>query len=302
MARLQEQFTQFLERPDISPFTRDKYFYRLRSFVETHSQSPADEITRDMMLNYIQAQTHLSDPSKSILRQCFHAFLSFCGVDPNPAATLPNWRETPHYIHVPNDADVEKCWLTAVEMCKSGHPLHLRNGLIFTLAVVSGNRRGEIRNLTIQNLLISLEHANSNGIHHVYTTGKTVRQTGEVLLRYMAVHVPFIRDYLAIRPETPETAVFVNLNPSHPKYGEKLSLTAFDRIRRDVCKRAGCESITYQELRRRLATKIARTQGVDVAAHALNHSPESGDRVVRLYYYDPDKDAVDRAVSAALNF
>ena len=240
MARLNERFTQFVARPNISKHTANKYFYRLRNFVLLHGDKSPNEITTDMMLDYIQAQTHLSDPSRAILRQCFHALLAFCDVDPNPASHLPRWREEPRYISVPTDSDVEKCWHTAMGMCKSGEAINLRNGLIFALAVVSGNRRGELRNLSIKNLLDSLGNANSDGVHRVYTTGKS----GDAILRYMPVHVPFIHAYLEIRPKTPSTAFFVVLQPSHPNYGQKLSLTAFDRIRRQICKRSGCNSIT----------------------------------------------------------
>ena len=44
---------------------------------------------------------------------------------------------------------------------------------------------------------------------------------------------------------------------------------------------------------------IARSEGVDVAALLLNHSPHSGDRVIRAYYYDPDKERADRAAYLA---
>lgn len=66
-----------------------------------------------------------------------------------------------------------------------------------------------------------------------------------------------------------------------------------------ICKDAKIEVIIYQELRRRLATIIARSAGVDVAAQALNHSPHTGDRVIRLFYYNPDLEAVDKATCEA---
>lgn len=292
MEPLADTFQEFIDRPELSQHTRNKYYYRLRPFIQTHGHKQPTEITTDMIRDYIDGQKHLSDPSRSILRQSFHALLSYCGLDPNPAASLPRYRETPQHIITPDDLEVSRAWDTALAMCKSGHPVKLRDGLIFSLAVVSGNRRGEIRNLQLSDLQAALRDKST--VHRVYTTGKT----GEVIMRLLPLHLPIIKDYLAIRPDIGgETAVFVNLNKTHADYGQQLSLTAFDRIRHSVCKRAGCNPISYQELRRRLATKIARQYGVDVAAHALNHSPQSGDRVIRSYYYDPDKEAVDRAIT-----
>lgn len=78
-------------------------------------------------------------------------------------------------------------------MSMSGEAAAIRDGLIFALSVVSGNRRGELRNLPIKDLQIALNHP----------------------------------------------------------------------------------------------------------AHALNHSPHSGDRVIRAYYYNPDIARADKATASA---
>ncbi len=84
--------------------------------------------------------------------------------------------------------------------------------------------------------------------------------------------LPQFRKQLALRPYGSD-ALFVNLGKGSPKLGEQLSLVSFNRVRWKICKDAKTDVITYQELRRRLATIIARSAGVDVAAQALNHSP-----------------------------
>jgi integrase len=61
-----------------------------------------------------------------------------------------------------------------------------------------------------------------------------------------------------------------------------------------VCEAAGVPLVTYQELRRAKATKVAQTYGLHVAAQVLGHS--SGVQVVRDYYYNPDVEASYRAV------
>lgn len=292
---ISNEFQQFIDRDTISPFTRDKYFYRLRPFLALHGQKQPQEITTAMIAQYIDAQTQLAEPSKALLRGCFHAFFAFCGLgDDNPAKGLPHWRETPRRVNLPQEDAVKLALATAVAMNNGKRPSDIRDGLIFALAVVSGNRRGEIRNLPLADLREAMTDPHGD-VYRVYTNGKT----GEAVLRFTGFHLPLIGRYLTIRPETNDPHTFVNLNPQHEAYGRQLSLVAVDRVRPKVCKRAGVGIITYQELRRRLATIIARSQGVDVAALLLNHSPHSGDRVIRAYYYDPDKERADRAAVLA---
>ena len=282
----------FLDRKEISQPTRRKYYYRLRRFVAAHADEEPANITTPMLLDFINAQP-VSEASKSILRQCFHAFFAFCGLEgANPAKDLPRWRDAPRRVILPNEQGVKLALSAAVDMCQSSRPVHVRDGLIFTLAVMGGNRRGEIRNLKIIEMIEALKNQEANGIYRVFTYGKT----GDCILRFTDFHVPHLLRYLSIRPMSGEY-VFVNLNPGQ-RYGQQLSLVAFRRVREKVCQRAGVGLITYQELRRRLATTIARTVNVDTAAHALNHSPHSGDRVIRLFYYDPDKAKTDTAVAA----
>lgn len=288
MTSLSSQFVAFLNRPGKSEFTKQKYFYRLRDFVNTHGRVKANEITTDMIADYIESKEPLAEASKAIIRQCAHAFLAFCGCDPNPADAIPRYRETPKRIITPNDDHVKRALDEAVSMCSFGEAGMVRDGLIFALAVVSGNRRGELRNLPMKDLLASLKRP-ENGVYRVYTEGKT----GEAITRFLAFHVPLIQAYLDIRPLTDCPYVFVN------DKGRHLSLVGFDRARPKVCKRAGVPVITYQELRRRLATIIANSEGVDVAANALNHSPHTGDRVIRAYYWNPDRVKVDKATALA---
>lgn len=287
MTYLSEHFEKFVERPEISEFTRQKYFYRLRAFVTSYSRFNADQVTTDMLLDYIESQ-ELAEASKAIVRACFHAFFAFCGCEPNPAKSLPRWRETPRRIITPSDDHVKRALDEAVRMTNLGEAAAVRDGLIFALSVVSGNRRGELRCLPMDDLMIALDNPQDE-VYRIYTQGKT----GEAVTRFTEFHVPLIGAYLDVRPVTGCPYLFVN------DKGDHLSLVGFDRARPKVCKRAGVPTITYQQLRRRVATIIANNQGVDVAAHALNHSPHSGDRVIRAYYYDPDMSRADKATASA---
>jgi integrase len=298
---LAEWFELFLEREGLSEFTRQKYQYRLRPFVLLHGQKLPAAITKDDVARFIASKPALADPSKQLLRNSLHALFAYClkGTgSPNPVSGIPKWRDYPRRVHLPDETAVMVALETAVTMNEGMHPPSIRDGLIFALAVVSGNRRGELRNLPLVDVLEALEHPESGeggNVYRVYTNGKT----GDAICRFTEFHRPMIARYLAVRPATLSPAIFVNLNTTHPKYGQKLSLVAFDRVRPRVCKIAGVQNVTYQELRRRLATHIARAVNVDVAAQALNHSPHTGDRVIRAHYYDPDKAQVDAALLAA---
>lgn len=289
---LKQRFHEFLSR-DLSKHTRDKYHYRLRPFIERYSQRQPEEVTAEMIATFIESKPDLSEASKAILKSCFHAFLNFCNVSPNPAAALPHWRDTPKRVIVPQEQDVAQLLNQAIALSLSGSPREKRDSLILSLSVMSGNRRGELRALSLPEVTDALQHP-ENGVYHAETSGKA----GTAVIRFTAFHVPFIQRYTAVRPPTPCQFYFVNLNPFHKSYGQQLSLVGFNRARHHICKRAGVPVITYQELRRRLATMIARRKGVDIAAHALGHSPHSGDRVIRAFYYDPDKAAVDAACLA----
>ena len=254
---------------------------------------PAD-IETAMIADYIAARPDWSEATKSLIRDCFHAFLAFCGCKPNPADELPNWSDVPRHVAVPKEGCVMRAFETAVQMCESESAADIRDGLVFVLAVYSGCRRGEFRDLTINELFEALEYPESDGTFRMFTSGKT----GEAIMRFSRYHLPYIERYLGFRPDGSDS-LFVNLDSRSSQYGQGLSLVTFNRMRWKVCKRADVPVVTYQDLRKRLATMVARTNGVDVAAHALNHSPHSGDRVIRLFYYDPDKAAVDRACQDA---
>lgn len=288
---LNERFSEFLSR-DISKHTRNKYYYRLRPFLAHHGEKEPEEVTTEMIAAHIN-QEHLSEASKAILRSCFHAFFGYMGLDENPVKPLPHWRDTPPRVTVPNEVDVRRVMNEAVTMSLSGSPRAKRDSLILTFSVMSGNRRGELRALKIGDVLDALKHP-ENGLYRAESIGKT----GLATVRFSGFHVPLIERYNAVRPPCACHYYFVNLNPHHSLYGQQLSLVGLDRARVHVCSRAGVR-VTFQELRRRLATIIARKHGVDIAAHALGHSPHSGDRVIRAFYYDPDIAAVDAACLGA---
>lgn len=298
---MQKLFEQFLDRPEITPYTRNKYLYSLRPFIALHDGKQASDITQADIVRYIASKTDYADPTRAKLRGCLLAFFNFCikqgACTDNPVQETRNFRDWPRRIHLPNEEGVQAAIDTAIMMNDGENPVDIRDGLIFALAAVSGNRRDELRRLPMDDLLTAIASPemldNGKDVYRVYTNGKT----GEAICRFMSAHVDMFANYFAVRPLTSCPFVFVNMNPNHEAYGRQLSLTAISRVRKRVCKRAGVDLITYQELRRRLATKIARAVNVDVAAQALNHSAHSGDRVIRAFYFDPDKTAVDAAVS-----
>lgn len=163
MSNLDELLDRFVTHPGGKHkpvITRSKYHYRLRSFVKLHGRKTADEITTDMLLAHINSNPDLAEASKAILKSCFHALFAFCELDPNPAKALPRYRETPRRIIIPDETAVKRALDEAVAMCSFGEADTVRDGLIFALSVVSGNRRGELRNLPMNDLKIALKTAN----------------------------------------------------------------------------------------------------------------------------------------------
>lgn len=294
-------FDQFLDRPEITKHTREKYFYRLRPFMALHEGKRPNDITQADIVRYISSKTDWAEPTRALLRSCLLAFFNFCikqgDCAANPVQDTVTFRDWPRRIHLPAEDGVQAALETAVMMNDGENPYAIRDGLIFSLAAVSGNRRNELRQLPMDDLLTSLDQPEKldggGNLYRVYTTGKE----GEAICRFTEFHVPMFHNYFAVRPVTKSPFVFVNMYKHHEFFGQQLSLVGISRVRKRVCKKARVELVTYQELRRRLATRIAREFNVDVAAHALNHSPHSGDRVIRAHYYDPDKAAVDTAVN-----
>ena len=294
-------FQEFIDRPEITKFTRNKYFYSLRPFIALHDGKQANAITQADIVRYIASKTEYADPTRAKLRAGLLAFFNFCikkgECEQNPVKDTKRFRDWPRRIHLPNEDGVIAALETAVMMNESENPYAIRDGLIFSLAAVSGNRRDELRQLPMDDLLIALAQPekldNGESLYRVYTKGKE----GDAICRFTEFHVPMFHNYFAVRPAAKSPFVFVNMYKHHEFYGQQLSLVGISRVRKRVCNRAGVDLITYQELRRRLATMIARSVNVDVAAQTLNHSKHSGDRVIRAYYFDPDKAAVDTAVS-----
>ncbi len=294
-------FQEFLDRPEITKYTRNKYFYSLRPFIALHDGKRPSDIQQADIVRYIASKTEYAEPTRAKLRGCLLAFFNFCikkgECEENPVKDTQTFRDWPRRIHLPDEVGVIAALETAVMMNESENQYAIRDGLIFSLAAVSGNRRDELRQLPMDDLLVALTQPekldNGENVYRVYTSGKT----GEAICRFTQFHVPMFHNYFAVRPITPSPFVFVNMYKHHEFYGQQLSLVGISRVRKRVCKRANVDLITYQELRRRLATMIARSVNVDVAAQTLNHSPRSGDRVIREYYFDPDKTAVDTAVS-----
>lgn len=138
---------------------------------------------------------------------------------------------TDRRVVLPSESDVNQAVSTAVSMCHSSNSVHVRDGLIFLLAVVSGNRREELLNLTIPELIEALnnpERVGETAVYRVFTTGKT----GESILRFTEFHVDLIFRYLFKRPLGFSQSLFVNLNPDSSRYGRSLSLTTIYTRRR----------------------------------------------------------------------
>ena len=196
---MNELFTEFLDRPEITKHTREKYFYRLRPFIALHDGKRPSEIEQADIVRYIASKTDWAEPTRALLRSCLLAFFNFCikkgECAANPVQDTVTFRDWPRRIHLPNEDGVQAALETAVLMNDSENPYAIRDGLIFALAAVSGNRRDELRQLPMDDLQTALntpEKLEDGGnVYRVYTTGKE----GEAICRFTDFHVPMFYNY-----------------------------------------------------------------------------------------------------------
>jgi integrase len=147
--------------------------------------------------------------------------------------------------------------------------------------------------LSYTGIVAALDHPIEDGrIGSIYTVaapGKT-----EIEIVFGDWHATLLRRYLEVRPATEHDRLFVHFRQqgdNHP-----LGAKGLGEARRNICKIANVPAITFQEMRKLKGTKIAREYGLELAAEALGHV--SGTRVIREYYYDPDRHAARVAILA----
>lgn len=300
-----EAFNRFLVAP--SPVTRKprtrrtriKYRSKLKYFLQKFGNHTLGSIRSDQVEEWFYDFTSdFAEATKSSIRSCLIAFFNAYRPENNPAASIPTFCDRPLRIHIPNQDDVRAALLAAQEMSKSDIDHDVRDALIFSFSVISGARTGEIHNLSVKEVVSALKVPITLGDNVIYTAFSNGK-TGRSKIVFNEYHVPLIKRWLEVRPETQSRKLFVSV--SNCNYGGQISLETMGRARISVCQKAEVEPFTYQDLRRLKATLVGRSHGLDAAAGVLGHSTSSGTKVVKEFYFDPDKNAVNLAVSDTFN-
>jgi integrase len=297
---VREAFEAFLPDPRRKLSTRRKYSYKLAPFLKEFGCRPITVVDEHTLTTWFQRlEERYAVATVSMHRTCHLAFYNYCisrgWLATNPAVSLPRYNDRPPWIKVAPEADVEKALIVCEEFSLSASDYERRDGLIFALAAISGARRSNVLQMPYREtktaLLYPIQDDDVGCIYTVVTPGKTVCE-----LVFSDWHATLIRRYLTVRPDVKHNnRLFVHLHPLRGgSYGDPLGENGIAKARQRVCAAAGVPVISFQGLRKLKGTQLARKYGLELAATALGHT--SGTRVVREFYYDPDKHAARAAI------
>jgi integrase len=282
----------FVNRPGLSSQTRVKYDYKLRPFVRLWGDCPVTAINGRQLSNWFEQQSDYYAPAtlsiyRAVLLALFNFALEEKLIDQNPAAKLPSYSDRPRLIICANEAAVSTVLAFCEQVSQGDDPYLRRDAAIFALAASSGGRRSNLKMAGYREAVHVLANPIEDEAGLIYALpvgGKT-----EVDLIFGEWPAAILRRYLAIRPETRHNRLFVHLHPDRGTLGEPLGDRGFNLARLRICEAAGVKAITFTALRKLRGTQLARRYGLELAALALGHS--SGTRVIREFYYDPDRHA-----------
>jgi integrase len=291
--KLVKAVEQFLDRPGLSAASRVKYDYKLRPFVALWGDQPVGAVTGRQLSDWFYSQAgHYAPATLSIYRGCLLALFNYAIQEgwrsDNPAAGLPRYNERPRLIICANLDAVGKV-LAFCDQASLGDDGYLRrDAAIFALSAATGGRTSNLKlapyRECVHVLANPIEDSQAGAIYALPTGGKT-----ELELIFGEWTAAILRRYLAVRPTVKHNRLFVHMNEERGTMGEPLGDRGLTLARLRICRAAGVEPITYQQLRKLRGTQLARQYGLEMAAIALGHS--SGTRVIREYYYDPDRHA-----------
>ena len=288
-------FNRFLQQPGRSHSTKQKFRYKFKLFLEEHGRSPISTITAETIeawFAFLEERKGYSEGHLAFHRSCHTTFWSWLGLD---IVHVRRYSEIPAVIITASDQEIKKLLDTCNLMWATIH--QQRDAAIIALGT-AGLRRSNIRLTRTSNTTHALANpitANGRSYYLLHTHGK--ENMTAVLDTQRAT---IIQRYLSNRPPTRHDRLFLNLNPDDSRYLEPLSNEGLIRARRHVCQAAGLRLISFQQMRRWLGTKIARTNSIHVAAQALGH--KSGITVILNHYYNPDADQTRTAVLDAYLF
>lgn len=300
---VQAAFDQFLADPRRKLITRSKYSYKLRPFLDQHSElvlsaaSGAPPLVEAINDWFAEMERTYAEATLAMARSCLVTFLNFCVeqhyLATNPARQLPRYDDRPKQIITADEEYLGQALTICGFMSRSANMQQRRDAAVFALAAISGARRSNIVYLPHRETVSALAHPDFDetvgNIYRVSTKGKT-----PISVVFGEWHADILRRWLEVRPSVAKDSnrLFVHVRKS--TLGQPLRENGLGHARRNVCQMAGVPVITFQEMRKLRGTKIARQFNLELAAEALGHI--SGTKVVKEHYYNPDRHMAEVAI------
>lgn len=296
---VRDAFLSFLPSPKRRLATRNKYRAKLDRFLEEYGEASINHVDQQLVADWFEDLEQVySEGTMSIFKSCFVAFFNYCvqqqWLDVNPGAGLPYYDDKPKVIRTANESHLEQVLQCCEALAQSDNPKDRRDGLIFALAAVSGARPSNLTMLPHREMVATLGYPvydpEVGNIFAVTTAGKEPLE-----IVFSDWHARLVEHYLEVRPNnTSHNRHFVDLRAKQGTYGAPLGYGGIGKARKRICELAGVPVITYTDMRKLKGTKVARKYGLELAAQALGH--RSGTRVIREFYYNPDRHATRLAI------
>jgi integrase len=304
---LEDRFGEFLEScRGQSEHSRRNYEQRLKGFLQLHGgKSAADIRPADINAWHRDLQRRrLAPATLAGYRQAIKALFNHCvevgDIAKSPAAHLAIGSfASSRAQKLPFEPDVQRVTEHALGWLMTDSPQRVRDALIWLLSHQSGPRLGEIRNLLLEDVTLSLRAGpDAYGVYRVPTTGKT----GRVSIRYAENLAVAFNRWIELRPTSSVPELFTTIRSTRPTVDGKIGIRALTpsaatQIYGGICSAAGVSPpILSHALRHRLGHTTTQQFGPKVAAILLNHRDWQQSSTAIAFYHHPDETDASRAI------
>ena len=305
---INQHFFDMLDRPfwrdgswqSRSLSTRKLYKNKLKGFLALFGDLPPSALTRSDVTAWFESlqaegysQGHLSIVRNKTYALCLYLF-KLRLIDENFVEYVPRYKQSPDVIKRADPINLAHIYDICVTLSSSDKVRDRRDAAIVIFGL-GGLRPSNIAAVRLSITSAALQSAvwNEDAGEHLYVVPVAGgKRPIEAVLDPLDKSI--VDSYLELRPKTKHDKLFINLSQHsrieslNSHYLKPLLTASMIHARRKVCKLAGIELVTYQEMRRHMGTRSAELSNVDRAAMVLGHSSTSGGRVIRDHYYDPD--------------
>jgi site-specific recombinase XerD len=234
---------------------------------------------------------------KASLRACWRWLRAEGHTDNQPDAVLSTRRHSYSYTPVQSqpapvdDFQIVLRRLTEFANHRDGNPRDVRDAALFSVAVDSAKRRGELwhmRRRDVERSLARPEVAAGRHIYRISSRGKT----GQVTIVFFEETAVYLAAWLQLMPET---AVYVWCNT---RTGERLRPESLSLAVVRICQWAGVRPFRLHAIRKRDVTDVIAAAGDAKVGQLL--AGHKDPRTTQLHYNQVEQSRVD-ALAAQLN-